>query len=30
LSRAGKKQLAAETDRWNSFSTSVARVLRHA
>src|SRR5271169_334485 len=30
LSRAGKKQLTAETDRWTSFSTGVARVLRHA
>jgi PadR family transcriptional regulator PadR len=30
LTRAGKKQLAAETDRWTNFSTGVARVLRHA
>jgi PadR family transcriptional regulator PadR len=30
LTRAGKKQLAAETERWTSFSTGVARVLRHA
>ncbi len=30
LTRAGKKQLAAETERWSSFSASVARVLRHA
>ena len=30
LTRAGKKQLAAETERWISFSTGVARVLRHA
>jgi PadR family transcriptional regulator len=30
MTRAGKKQLAAETDRWTSFSTGVARVLRHA
>jgi PadR family transcriptional regulator, regulatory protein PadR len=30
LSRAGKKQLAAETERWTSFSAGVARVLRHA
>ena len=30
LTPAGKKQLAAETQRWNSFSSGVARVLRHA
>jgi PadR family transcriptional regulator PadR len=30
LTRAGKKQLAAETDRWTNFSSGVARVLRHA
>jgi PadR family transcriptional regulator PadR len=30
LTRAGKKQLAAETERWTKFSTGVARVLRHA
>jgi PadR family transcriptional regulator, regulatory protein PadR len=30
MTRAGKKQLSAETDRWASFSTGVARVLRHA
>ncbi len=30
LTRAGKKQLAAETGRWTSFSAGVARVLRHA
>lgn len=30
LTRAGKKQLAAETERWTNFSTGVARVLRHA
>ncbi|HEY1495931.1 MAG TPA: PadR family transcriptional regulator [Candidatus Solibacter sp.] len=30
INRAGQKQLAAETERWNSFSTGVARVLRHA
>jgi PadR family transcriptional regulator, regulatory protein PadR len=30
MTRAGKKQLAAETERWTSFSTAVARVLRHA
>src|SRR5215212_9318196 len=28
--RAGKRQLAAETKRWNSFSNGVARVLRLA
>jgi transcriptional regulator len=27
---AGKKQLAAETERWNRFSGGVARILRHA
>jgi PadR family transcriptional regulator PadR len=30
MTRAGKKQLAAENERWNSFSAGVARVLRHA
>ena len=30
MTRAGKKQLATETERWTSFSTGVARVLRHA
>jgi PadR family transcriptional regulator len=30
LTRAGKKQLAAETERWTGFSAGVARVLRHA
>lgn len=30
LTRAGKKQLASETERWTNFSTAVARVLRHA
>lgn len=30
ITRAGKKQLAAETERWTSFSSGVARVLRHA
>ena len=30
MTRAGKKQLAAETERWTNFSTGVARVLRHA
>src|SRR5712692_5595435 len=27
ISRAGTKQLAAETERWSSFSAGVARVL---
>ena len=30
LTRAGKQQLAAETKRWTSFSSGVARVLRLA
>ena len=30
MTRAGKKQLTAETERWANFSTGVARVLRHA
>jgi transcriptional regulator len=30
ISRAGKKQLAAETERWNGFSAGVAMVLRGA
>jgi len=30
VTRTGKKQLAAETERWTNFSTGVARVLRHA
>ena len=30
ISKAGTKQLAAETTRWKSFSGGVARVLRHA
>src|SRR5258706_12273459 len=30
LTRAAKKQLAVETERWTSFSAGVARVLRHA
>ncbi len=30
MTRAGKKQLTAETDRWTNFSSGVARVLRHA
>ncbi len=30
LTRAGRKQLTAETERWTSFAGGVARVLRHA
>src|SRR5436853_6903626 len=30
ITKAGTKQLAVETERWTSFSTGVARVLRHA
>jgi PadR family transcriptional regulator PadR len=30
LTRAGKKQLALETNRWTNLSSGVARVLRHA
>jgi transcriptional regulator len=30
LTRAGKQQLATESERWLSFSAGVARVLRHA
>ncbi|MGC2661046.1 MAG: PadR family transcriptional regulator [Bryobacteraceae bacterium] len=30
LTAAGKKQLRFESERWTSFSTGVARVLRHA
>lgn len=30
VTRAGKKQLASESQRWLSFSAAVARVLRHA
>ena len=30
LTRLGRKQLAAETDRWNVLASGVARVLRHA
>ena len=30
MTTAGKKQLETETERWNSFSGGVARVLRHA
>jgi len=30
ITRAGKKQLDAETERWTEFSAGVARVLRYA
>ena len=30
ISKAGAGQLAVETERWNSYSAGVARVLRHA
>jgi PadR family transcriptional regulator PadR len=30
LTRAGKKQLTSESERWASFSAGVLRVLRHA
>ena len=30
LTAAGSRQLASESERWNSFSSGVARVLRHA
>ena len=30
ISRLGAKQLKSERDRWDSFSSGVARVLRHA
>ena len=30
LTKAAKKQLANESDRWSSFAAGVARVLRHA
>ena len=30
ITRAGKKQLDDETQRWTEFSTGVARVLRYA
>jgi PadR family transcriptional regulator PadR len=30
VTRAGRKQAAAETERWNSLANGVARVLRHA
>ena len=30
MTRAGTKQLRAETERWDRFSNGVARVLQHA
>ena len=30
ITRAGRKQGAAETERWNSLANGVSRVLRHA
>jgi transcriptional regulator len=30
VTKAGKKQLESESERWSSFSAGVARVLRHA
>jgi PadR family transcriptional regulator, regulatory protein PadR len=30
MTRAGRKQLASETERWNALTSSVARVLRLA
>ncbi|HEY2852431.1 MAG TPA: PadR family transcriptional regulator [Gemmatimonadaceae bacterium] len=30
MTRSGKQQLAAETERWNVLANGVARVLRHA
>ncbi|MEO8025003.1 MAG: PadR family transcriptional regulator [Bryobacteraceae bacterium] len=30
ITRAGKKQLSAETERWTAYSGGVARVLKHA
>jgi DNA-binding PadR family transcriptional regulator len=30
MTRAGRKQVAAETERWNTLANGVARVLRHA
>ena len=30
VTKAGKKQLTSEAERWLSFSAGVARVLRHA
>ena len=30
ITKTGKKQLSAEAERWNTFSTGVAMVLNHA
>ena len=30
ITNAGKRQLQSESERWNSFSAGVSRVLRHA
>jgi hypothetical protein len=30
ITRAGRKQAAAETERWQSLADAVSRVLRHA
>jgi transcriptional regulator len=30
ITKAGKKQLTVESERWTSFSAAVSRVLRHA
>jgi transcriptional regulator len=30
VTRAGRKQVVAETERWNGVAAGVARVLRHA
>jgi PadR family transcriptional regulator PadR len=30
ITKAGKKQLLSESERWTSFSTGVSRILRHA
>ena len=30
ITRAGRKQEAAETERWNTLANGVSRVLRHA
>jgi PadR family transcriptional regulator len=30
ITRAGRKQAAAEVERWNALATGVGRVLRHA
>ena len=30
VTKAGKKQLVSESERWSSFSAGVSRILRHA